>query len=237
MFIHNNVHSSWEDFLTTEIIEEIDLIESKVGKELNPTKPEMVLRFLSVDLNKIKIIWLGQDVYPSKGVATGRAFEVGDLASWNEPFRQSSLKNIVRLIHKEYNNINEYRDIKKYSEIKEEIVRGTFKMKSPANWFQSLEDQGVLFLNTSFTCKIGEPNSHKDLWEPFSKKVLEFISSKKPDAIWFLWGKEAKSNKVHLTNGSIYESRHPSRVSESYQDDFLRFEGFRKTMDEVNWLG
>jgi uracil-DNA glycosylase len=87
---------------------------------------------------------------------------------------------------------------------------GTFRIKSPPNWFQSLEDQGVLFLNTSFTCNIGEPNSHKDLWKPFSQKVLEFISSKKPEAIWFLWGKEAQSNKVHLNNGTIFESRHPS---------------------------
>jgi uracil-DNA glycosylase len=58
MFIHNNVHSSWENFLTTEIIEEIDSIERKVGNNFNPANPEMVLRFLSVDLTKLKLFGL-----------------------------------------------------------------------------------------------------------------------------------------------------------------------------------
>ena len=236
MLISNDIHKSWQPFLTEEIVDELKLIESKLGDSINPEDPSKILRFLSVDLSKVKVIWLGQDVYPSIGVATGRAFEVGNLISWTESFRQVSLKNIIRLIHKNYNGIDRYEHIKKYSNIKEEMQSGEFKIKPPIEWFDSLEQQGVLFLNTAFTCEVGIPNSHKELWSHFSQKVLQYISVRNPNVIWFLWGKEAISNKEYI-QGQFFESRHPSRVSEKYEDDFLKFEGFKETMNQINWLG
>jgi len=69
---------------------------------------------------------ISHDPYPEKGIATGRAFEVGGLKSWEQPFRQVSLKNIIRLIHKSYNNITRYEDIPSFTEIKKEIKAGRF---------------------------------------------------------------------------------------------------------------
>ena len=237
MIIPDSIHQSWQPFLTEEIENELKLIESKLGDHINPNDPSKILRFLSVDLSMVKVIWLGQDVYPSIGVATGRAFEVGNLTTWTESFRQVSLKNIIRLIHKNYNGIDCYGNILKYSTIKEEIQRGDFKIKQPNEWFDGLEKQGVLFLNTAFTCEVGIPNSHKEIWNTFSQKVLNYISVYNSNIIWFLWGKEAISNKVYIQSGQFFESRHPSRVSEKYEDDFLKFEGFKATMDQINWLG
>ncbi|HIS29356.1 MAG TPA: uracil-DNA glycosylase [Candidatus Avamphibacillus intestinigallinarum] len=237
MFIPDEIHSSWLDFLTDERIQEIRQIESQIGNDYNPTNPNNVLRFLTTNLNNMKVVWLGQDVYPAKGVATGRAFEVGGLTSWLEPFRQVSLKNIVRLLYKNYHHINRYDDIKTYAQIKKEIASGTFPIVSPEKWFSNLENQGVLFLNTSFTCKIGEPNTHTALWKPFSEKVIRYISHRRPDLRWFLWGKEAQSNKPFIQAGIIKESRHPARVSKTYRDDFLNFTGFEETINEINWLG
>ncbi|MFG6672673.1 uracil-DNA glycosylase, partial [Bacillus subtilis] len=185
------------------------------------------------NLEKVKVIWLGQDVYPSKEKATGRAFEVGDLQDWTDSFRQTSLKNIIRLINKNYYGVENYKEIKKFSQIKEEIKSNKFDLKPQHNWFESLEEQGVLFLNTSFTYEIGVPNSHRGLWSKFSQQVLEFISVNRPDIVWFL---EAISNKKYINNGVFYESRHPSRVSESYKDDFLKFEEFKETMEIIDWI-
>lgn len=233
----NHIHSSWEGFLTCEVIEKLNEIENKIGDHYNPVDPKNILRFLSVDLQQVKVIWLGQDVYPAGGVATGRSFEVGNLQSWHEPFRQTSLKNIVRLIHKNYSGIENYNEIKKFKEIQQEISSGKFPIKPPMQWFDSLEQQGVLFLNCSYTCEIGVKDSHKHIWEAFSIKVLRYISSQRPDIIWFLWGTQATANKENIEQGQFFESRHPMMCSEKYNNDFLKFEGFKATMDKINWLG
>lgn len=231
------LHPSWRKFVTKDIINDLKKIEKRIGKNYNPVVKNNVLRFMEVDLNKVKVIWLGQDVYPEEGVATGRAFEVGTLNRWMEKFRQGSLKNIIRLIHKEYNGITDYKYIKKFSVIRNEIQNKQFNLKTPKDLFNSLEEQGVMFLNTSYTCEIGKRNSHKTIWHDFSINVIEYISEENPNIVWFLWGKEAISNKAHIKNCKFFESRHPSVCSEKYKDDFLKFDGFEKTKNIINWLG
>ncbi|MFJ7185574.1 uracil-DNA glycosylase [Lysinibacillus xylanilyticus] len=233
----NNIHASWKPFITEDILNELKLIEMQIGENYNPVNKEDILRFLKLDLDSIKIIWLGQDVYPAKGVATGRAFEVGTLSDWSDKFRQVSLKNIIRLIHKNYTGIEEYNEIKKFSEIQKEIQNMNFRLKEPKDLFNSLEKQGVMFLNTSFTCEIGKPNSHKLIWKKFSIKVMEYIAENNSDIIWFLWGNEAIANKAYINAGNFFESRHPMMCSEKYDEDFLKFEGFKATMNKINWLG
>ncbi|MGN1400914.1 MAG: uracil-DNA glycosylase [Bacillus sp. (in: firmicutes)] len=236
MILPGNIHASWKPLLTEEVQGELRFIESQLGAEYNPSDKGKILRFLSVDLSKVKVIWLGQDVYPMKGAATGRAFEVGGLDNWNTKFRQVSLKNILRLLHKEYYQIDDYEEIRPYSTIKQEIGSGAFPIKQPDLWFSELEKQGVLFLNTSFTCRTGVPNSHKHLWSRFSQRVLAYIASVRPDCIWFLWGKEAIGMKAYIHKGVFYESRHPMMCSKKYEDDFLKFIGFRETWQEIDWL-
>ncbi|MFS0783920.1 uracil-DNA glycosylase [Bacillus sp. 1P06AnD] len=231
-----HIHPSWEPFLTDDIRTELERIEGAIGSDYNPTDPNLILRFLQVDLDQVKVIWLGQDVYPAKGVATGRAFEVGGLNSWASSFRQVSLKNIIRLLHKNERGIKNYQDIKSFKDIKEEMVSGHFQISAPDKWFSLLEQQGVLFLNTSFTCKYGKPNSHKRIWEHFSKCVLSYISHRNPDIIWFLWGREAQGNKAFIEKGVFIESRHPMMCSSAYEDDFLKFSGFEQTKGIIDWV-
>ena len=237
MILPNSINTSWNDFLTEEVMQELESIERCIGENYNPSNRQQILRFMERDLQKVKVIWLGQDVYPMRGVATGRSFEVGTLESWQQPFKQVSMKNIIRLIHKEYKNIDSYNEIKSYEEIKQELTTGTFQLQTPKKWFDALEEQGVMFLNTSFTCEPGKPNSHKSIWAQFSSNVLRYISKTNPEIIWFLWGNEAISNKAFIEQGIFYESRHPMMCSAKYENDFLKFDGFRKTMRTINWLG
>lgn len=141
------------------------------------------------------------------------------------------------MIYKNINNIENYSDIPSYKAIVSEIITGDFTLKEPKEWFDSLEKQGVLFLNTTLTCKIGVSNSHKKVWEDFSKKLLTYINTQNKDLYWFLWGKEAISNKEFIKNGKIYTSNHPMMCSEKYEDDFLKGSCFKDTMDIINWLG
>lgn len=234
--IPNDIHHSWNKFLRDEIILELKEIEEKIGKNINPT-PENVLRFMKNNLYDIRVVILGQDPYPQQGRATGRAFEVGDLHSWHEKFRQVSLKNIVRLIHKNYNGISEYKDIKKFSEIQEEIREGAFTIVPPDEIFKSWEKQGALLLNTYLSVEVGIPGSHISIWENFSQELLNFISLENKNIRWFLWGKMAEGKKPFIKSGKAYISRHPMMCSEKYQDDFLKNDCFKDTMDIIDWRG
>ncbi len=230
------IHESWDKFLDDETLDELKEIQDKIGQNINP-EHQNVMRFLQNDLYAIKVVILGQDPYPEKGRATGRSFEVGDLKSWNDKFRQVSLKNIVRLIHKNYNNIEDYNDIKKFSEIQKEIISKKFNILSPKEIFECWEKQGVLMLNTYLSVESGKSGSHIKIWDKFSRKLLEFISTENKCIKWFLWGKQAESASQHIVCGKKYISRHPMMCSSKYEDDFLRNNCFKETMNEINWLG
>ncbi len=236
MRLIKSFHPSWSEFLNKGTIATLEEIDKKIGDNINP-EPENVLRFLQNDLKSIKVVILGQDPYPEKGRATGRAFEVGDLHDWNAKFRQVSLKNIIRLIHKNYNNIEDYNEIKKISTIQGEISSGQFKILEPDQIFKSWERQGVLLLNTYLSVEPGKPGSHIDIWETFSISLLKYISSTNKNISWFLWGKQAEDKAQYILSGKKYISRHPMMCSEKYEDDFLKSNCFKDTMNQINWLG
>ncbi len=192
-------------------------------------------RFLSKSLDNVKVIILGQDPYPQKGVATGRAFEVGTLKSWQDKFTNISLKNIIRAIYFAYKD-----QYLKYSEIKKEIGL-YFQLKSPDELFVNWENQGVLLLNTSFTCELGKPNSHEKLWKNFTNLLLKYIANRNNDIIWFLWGNNAKAIVDGIPVQNKVESMHPMMCysKDGRNDDFLfgRINCFKETKNIINWLG
>ena len=88
-----DAHKSWNDFLNKECIKiKLESIDTFLeDKDYNPENKN-ILRFLKNDLSKVKVVVIGQDTYPARGIATGRAFEVNGLTSWLSPFKQISLK-------------------------------------------------------------------------------------------------------------------------------------------------
>lgn len=236
----SNFHPSFKEFFDSEIVKELENIDKEISKvEFAPEK-SLILRFFQLDLNKIKILILGQDPYSSKNgnllVATGRAYEVNGLNSFDSTFKQVSLKNFLRLIHKSLNNIDDYDQIISYEQLKREIHNGNFKINSPKKWFDSLEKQGVVFLNTSLTVEISKPLSHEKLWLNFTSKLLRYISLKNPHIIYFVWGKSS-SKMLPYIKGTIFKSRHPMMCSFKYKDDFLKSDCILKTKSFIDWLG
>lgn len=225
------VHTSWENFISQkDVICELINIQSQIGTNYTPN-PHKVLRFLTTDLNRVKIIILGQDPYPQDGIAVGRAFEVNGLTSWHEKFRQSSLRNILRAIYLAYNG-----KIISLEEIRKEIKSGGFEILAPNMLFDSWESQGVLMLNTTFTCAVNEAGSHIKIWEGFTDRLFRYISVNKSDAIWFLWGNFARSyEKFAGTNK--YICNHPMLAGSRSDNDFLKSRCFIDTMKLLNWKG
>lgn len=231
------IDASWNDFLNPELVALLQDLEEKIFKENTEYTPKSsnVLKFLKVPLSKTKVVILGQDPYPQQGVATGRAFEVGTLQSWNNKFSNISLKNIIRSIYYAYNN-----KFLKYSMIKDEIGK-TFLVKPPSELFIEWEKQGVLLLNTSFTCEIGKSNSHQEYWSTFTNYLLKYISKANTDIVWFLWGNNAKAIVTDIDIKNKIESMHPMMCYNrpEREADFLfgKRNAFKETMDLINWLG
>ena len=229
-------HPSWNDFFTIEIKEKLHTIQTRIYELIDKNidvltpPPDKVLRFLSMPANKIKVIILGQDPYPQPGIATGRAFEVSNLQSWKIPFRNPSLQNIVRAIYNAYSG-----ELIKYSEIRSQLDK-SFTMLKPSEIFTHWEKQGVLLLNTAFTCKINDSNSHAEIWKEFTQELLAYINTQSPDAYWFLWGNNAKDAVAGLNLKNIIFSYHPSRCN-NRNNDFL-YGGhncFYETKHIIDW--
>jgi len=230
-----NIHSDWISFLTDENRSLIFEIEKEVIKTGFTPPENKVLRFLSFPLSSAKIIILGQDPYPQPGVATGRAFEVGSLKSWNQPFKNISLKNILRALYKAYTG-----EVIKFNELKEKLDN-EFPVLPPGKLFSHWEKQGVLLLNTSFTCEPGKPGSHQKIWDEFTGRLLVFLRDKAPEATWFLWGNHAREATKNLGLPKSIETMHPMMCHNApgRDDDFLygKINCFGLFIDDIDWTG
>ncbi len=229
----NQIHPSWSKFFTPEIYGMLEEIDGQMSGDCNPS-PQGVLRFAQQPLDQVKVLILGQDTYPAQGVATGRAFEVGGLTSWQTKFQQVSLKNIVRRLYGDYTGGDGYTKI---TEINPKIASGDFPILPPDALFQSWADQGVLLLNTALSCRVGQAGSHVDIWRPFSQQLLDFIARERTDIHVFLWGNFAQGFAHCFPTQVVHQSRHPMMCSRNYPDDFLKFTGFQETSQLICWLG
>lgn len=210
-----------------------DLLVS-LGAPFEPPR-EHVFAFSRLPLQQIKVVILGQDPYPASGVATGRAFEVGGLSNWHTPFRQVSLKNIVRALYGLQTGASAYTP---WREILPLIGTSRFPLLAPNELFASWEHQGVLLLNRTLTCATGKPGSHRALWEVFGAQVISYLLAQGPgDLCWFLWGADAASALPANINQRRFVSRHPMLCSPTYEDDFLKNPCFRETAGMIRWLG
>lgn len=235
-FLKNiTIHSDWNGFLTEENKQLLQRIETAIGGGEFTPPANCVLRFMEMPLSAIKVVILGQDPYPQPGVATGRAFEVGTLQSWNDPFKNISLKNILRTLYKAY-----FGEALKYSEIKTRFDN-EFPVLQPQQLFKHWEKQGVLLLNTSFTVEPGNPGSHKHYWEVFTQKLLHFINEQQSEITWFLWGNHAKEATKGIEIKNTIVSQHPMMCYDKpgRDTDFLfgKINCFSAFIPEIDWTG
>ena len=164
---------------------ELNKVLKAIGDDFYPSA-ENVLRFARVNINKIKVIILGMDPYPSsynadssrrgelaspleKPVATGRSFEVANVDSWCQKLKQASLTNILKSLY--YLKFNKE---EKIENIRNEIKENKFKILPPHEWFDKMEEEGVLFLNDELK---DESNKPKIIYKvhPASRVKNDFV--------------------------------------------------------------
>lgn len=221
--------------MTEDVLSCLDEISKKIetGEEVPYyPAPENVLRFLNNDLNNVKYVIVGMEPYPSSfirdgkeiPVATGRSFEVANVESWQQKFKQSSLRNILKTIY--YNETGEYKPL---AEIRKKIATGEFPIKEPPAWFDSLEAQGVMFLNATLTVKPAAVDSHTKIWAGFMDRLIRHIDGK--GCTWLLWGNKASDRVLPLVKReNAITACHPRLAGFVKENCFAKTEG-------INWLG
>lgn len=229
-----NIHEDYYDFFTVEKVTAINSFIKcmEIRKIEYIPKNEYVFKALRSSISSRKVCILSNEPYSQGEIATGLAFEVKN-TSWVNHEINISLKNILKLLYKTYTGKME--DIEK---IRKEICHNEFNILPPNELFKSWEKQGVLLLNSSLTAIEEKTGEHNKFWHPFTRDLMEYISTKNENIVYLLWGKDAEQFEKNILNGEIIKSNHPAKGGYSEgEKDFLKGDFFEKTKDIINWLG
>lgn len=143
------------------------------------------------DINKVKVVILGQDPYHNPEQAHGLAFSVPKCVAI-----PMSLLNI-------------------YKELSSDIPG--FKAPSHGSLI-GWANQGVLLLNACLTVRKNAANSHKERgWENFTDAVIKCINEHYSGIVFLLWGSYAqkKGAIIDRKKHKILQCAHPSPLSAS----------------------
>ena len=229
-----NIHEDYYDFFTVEKVAAINSFIKcmEIRKIEYIPKNEYIFKALRSSISSRKVCILSNEPYSQGEIATGLAFEVKN-TSWVNHEINISLKNILKLLYKTYTGKME--DIEK---IRKEICHNEFNILPPNELFKSWEKQGVLLLNSSLTTIEEKTGEHNKFWHPFTRDLMEYISAKNENIVYFLLGKDAEQFEKNILNGEVIKSNHPAKGGHSEgEKDFLKGDFFEKTKDTINWLG
>ncbi len=208
----SGISQEWLDILDIESLP--DIFCQMSGAVVPPM--DKVFEFARLtDLKNVKVVIVGQDVYPKIGDAHGLAFS----CLTGVP---ASLKNI-------------YKCLLKHKLIEEIPSHGNLEY-----WAK----QGVLLLNRALTTLVGKPNSHTGLWEDYTTGLIRRLSNMKP-LIFMLWGNNARTLNQESIIGPrsiVLEWSHPSPLAQTKQSfiDCDHFTVANKTLiklgrDPIDW--
>ena len=185
------IDKSWIDAgLDIDLINKIMSVISEKRKhtEILPKQEDVLNAIKLCPLNKVKVLIIGQDPYPSAEHAHGLAFSS---MSVHTP---ASLKNIFKKLKTDF--------------------RGNYNSNCLVNW----EKQGVLLLNTALTFEGKDAKllkEHTKLWAPVIENIFSILK-KRGNIIVMRWGSHAqKAGEIFEGEDSItiLDTTHPSPLS------------------------
>lgn len=153
---------------------------------LCPSYCDIFKAFNLCSYDTLKVVMVGQDPYPQKGVATGILFG-----------------------NKEETKMSPSLEIVKEACINFEIPHNSI-IFDPT--LESWAKQGVLMINSALTCEVNKVGSHTMMWRPFMTKLLKNLSEINTGIIYVLFGEDAKTLKPYINSKSniILEEKHPA---------------------------
>jgi uracil-DNA glycosylase len=162
--------------------------ETEAGRPYLPAGPA-VLRAFEDPFDRVKVLVVGQDPYPTPGHPIGLSFAVDPHV---RPVPRS-LQNVYRELHDDLGvTPPQHGDLRAWSE------------------------QGVLLLNRVLTVGVGEPASHRGKgWERVTEQAVTALVARGGPLVAVLWGAQAASVRPLLGDTPVVASAHPSPLSAS----------------------
>lgn len=158
-------------------------------KPICPNQPDVFRAFELCPLKDLKVVMLGQDPYPQKGVATGILF--GNRSDTDEEDLSPSLKVV------------------KEAAINFEVPHYCVTFD---NTLESWPKQGILMINSALTVEMNRVGSHVMIWRPFIAKLLKNLSDYNTAVVYVLFGRQAQTFKPYINSrfNYIIEVEHPA---------------------------
>lgn len=158
-------------------------------KPICPNQPDVFRAFRLCPLHDLKVVMLGQDPYPQKGVATGILF--GNRAEVEEENLSPSLKVV------------------KEAAINFEVPHNCITFDQT---LESWAKQGILMINSALTVEMNRVGSHVMLWRSFIAKLLKSLSDHNTAVVYVLFGKQAQTFRPYINEkfNHIFEVEHPA---------------------------
>ncbi|WP_420362304.1 uracil-DNA glycosylase [Curtobacterium aetherium] len=162
--------------------------ETEAGRPYLPAGPA-VLRAFEDPFDRVKVLVVGQDPYPTPGHPIGLSFAV-------DPH--------VRPVPRSLQNV--------YRELADDLGVTPPQHGDLRAW----SAQGVLLLNRVLTVGVGEPASHRGKgWEGVTEQAVRALVARDRPLVAVLWGAQAASVRPLLGDTPVVASAHPSPLSAS----------------------
>jgi uracil-DNA glycosylase len=180
----NQLHPSWAQAMQ-DLLPLLDQIEALLADKNFLPAHESVMKAFSLDLDKCKVLIVGQDPYPGVDHAMGLSF---------------SVTTLVKKIPATLRNI--------FKELESDLEISHPTNGDLTNW----HEQGVVLLNRTLTCEAGVSNSHTNLgWNQITDRCAQVLGQRGVVAI--LWGKNAGELAKFFPAEKVIASAHPSPLS------------------------
>lgn len=212
-------HESWHHKIRPFIeSEECDKIyeflkkESKRGKKIAPLSSNVFRAFRETKLTDVIAVMIGMCPYHTfkndEPVADGLLMGCSSTG-----YPQPSLDNFYKALEKElYDGLN------------------LMMKKDPDVTY--LARQGILMLNASLTTEMNKAGSHSEIWEPFTKYLLENVLDTMSGTPFIFLGKDAARYERYLPPFTwSFTLSHPA--SASYRQTEWDSEGVFKKVSEI----
>lgn len=179
-----------------------------------------VLRCLDrVSFSNVRVVVMGQDPYPRRRQATGRAFEQGSWVRWNATSQQdevpASFRRVVQRLAQFRTNKNGYVASNGWSKLISDLAAGTIALSPPEDLYDGWENQGAIFLNKvlTYTLPAHVESHHGVLWLPIVRRIVERIASRPGGRVVFaMWGAEPATLGTRIRNAAIAAGAWNTRV-------------------------
>lgn len=160
--------------------------EIAAGRRYLPAGPH-VLRAFQQPFDRVRVLIVGQDPYPTPGHAVGLSFSVA-------PDVRPLPKSLINIFTEYHNDLG---------------------YPTPSNGdLTPWADHGVLLLNRSLTVAPGRPNSHQGKgWEAITEQAIRALVARDKPLVAILWGRNARNLRPLLGKYPCIESPHPSPMS------------------------